>query len=78
MFNVGLGRPLNITQLAKIILKVSKKVKKIKYIKKNFSIDNKVKIKINKIKSFGWKPTYSLKDGIEKTINWYKNYYHHE
>ena len=29
MFNVGLGRPLNITQLAKLILKVSKKVKDI-------------------------------------------------
>ena len=25
-----------------------------------------------KIKSLGWKPKYSLKQRIEKTINWYK------
>ncbi len=29
-------------------------------------------INTSKIKSLGWKPKYSLKQGIEKTINWYK------
>ena len=78
ILNVGSGKPININQLAKIILKISKKIKKIKNIKTNFSIDNKIKLKTNKIKSYGWKPKYSLKDGIEKTIIWYKNYYSHE
>ena len=49
-----------------------KKEKIIKYIKNDYAIDNKIKINTKKIMSLGWKPKYSLKEGIEKTINWYK------
>ena len=28
--------------------------------------------------SLGWKPNYTLKEGIEKTINWYKKNIYNE
>ena len=28
---------------------------------------------VSKIKSLGWKPKISLKDGIKKTYEWYKD-----
>ena len=74
IFNVGSEKPISITKLARQILLVTKKNKTIKYINNNYSIDNKIKISTKKIKQLNWRPKYSLKLGIEKTINWYRNY----
>jgi len=74
IFNVGSEKPISITELAKQILLITKKNKVIKYMNNNYSIDNKIKISTKKIKLLKWKPKHSLKEGIEKTINWYKNY----
>ncbi len=78
IFNVGSKEPISITELAKTILMISKKEKTIKYIKNNYTIDTKIKINTKKIMSLGWKPNYSLKEGIEKTINWYKKNIYNE
>ena len=72
VFNVGSDKPINISKLAHIVLSILKKKKLIKYIKTKPAIENKIMINTSKIKSLGWKPKYSLKQGIEKTINWYK------
>ena len=31
----------------------------------------------SKIRKLGWKPSHSLKVGLEQTLHWYKNYYKH-
>lgn len=72
IFNVGSNNPITILQLAKIILKVVKRKKIIKYVNKSFSIDNKIKISNKKINSLNWRPKYSLELGVRKTINWLK------
>lgn len=55
--------------------------------KGSYFIDNKdksheanlLKLDISKAKSIlKWKPTYSSKQAIEKTINWYKNFYEND
>ena len=74
IFNVGSEKPISITELAKQILLITKKNKVIKYMNNNYSIDNKIKISTKKIKLLKWKPKHSPEEGIEKTINWYKNY----
>lgn len=78
IFNVGSEKPITITELAKTVLLASKKEKIIKYITNDYAIDNKIKINTSKIMSLDWKPKYSLKEGIEKTLNWYKKNIYNE
>lgn len=78
IFNVGSKEPISITELAKTILRVSNQKKIIEYIQNDYTIENKIKIDTKKIKSLGWKPNYSLEEGIEKTINWYKKNIYNE
>jgi len=72
--NVGQGNSIPVKDLVKKIIKCSGKNLKIEYDTSKPSIKTKVFLDITKAKkSFGWKPTTSLDEGIEKTMNWYKD-----
>ena len=73
IYNVGSENPISILNLAKKILSIANQKKEIRFVKNDYSIDNQIKINTKKIKSLNWKPNNSLDDGIEKTLNWYKD-----
>jgi len=72
--NVGTGEDVRIWELANIILDVVGFPGEISWdFTKPNGTPRKV-LNVDKIKSLGWKPKIGLRDGIEKTYEWYKNY----
>lgn len=74
---------MNIELVKKILGVLGKEDKKyndtykwVEYIE-DFNIrpghDRRYALNSNKIQEIGWKPKYSLDEGIEKTVNWYKD-----
>ena len=76
VFNIGNPNSIN---LKKFILVIEKKIKKRvlkKYIKKNPEEVISTKANINREKKiFGHEINISVESGIQKFINWYKDYY---
>ena len=72
--NVGTGEDVRIWELANIISDVVGFPGEISWdFTKPNGTPRKV-LNVDKIKSLGWKPKIGLRDGIEKTYEWYKNY----
>jgi GDP-L-fucose synthase len=72
--NVGTGEDVRIWELANIISDVVGFSGEISWdFTKPNGTPRKV-LNVDKIKSLGWKPKIGLRDGIEKTYEWYKNY----
>ena len=75
VINIGSGNEYTIHQFAKIISKILKKKGRLVFNKKypdgtmRKILDNKV------IRSLGWRPKTTLKEGLSKTIEWYKENY---
>lgn len=70
--NVGTGEDVTIKQLAKIIAHV---VGCDRYINWDATKPNgtpRKVLNVDKIKSLGWEPKIGLREGIEKTYEWYK------
>ena len=66
------SKNIKITELAKIILKLTNSKSKIKFNKKNKRIDDFTSShNYNKIKNnlFGWRPKYNLKQGLIEYIS---------
>ena len=71
--NVGTGEDVRIWELASIISSVVGFSGKILWdFTKPNGTPRKV-LNVNKIKSLGWQPKISLREGIELTYDWYKN-----
>lgn len=78
IYNISTDYYLNINSLAKFIIKKLKNTENseqyIEYIKdRNFN-DFRYLINSNKLEKLGWKPKIPFKDGLENTINYFKNY----
>jgi GDP-L-fucose synthase len=72
--NIGTGEDVRIWELANIISDVVGFPGEISWdFTKPNGTPRKV-LNVDKIKSLGWKPKIGLRDGIEKTYEWYKNY----
>lgn len=72
IINVGTGKDITIKELAKTIAKIVGYEGDIAWdINKPNGTPRKV-LNIDKIKSLGWKPNISLREGIEKTYEWYE------
>jgi len=66
----------NNLQLTKTVLELMEKDfgSSVEFVKDRAGHDRKYAVDWKKIKNeFGWQPAYSLKQGLKKTIDWYKN-----
>jgi len=70
--NLGSGNGISIEDIAEIIKKNINKNLKIEWQSKKSKGDNIRILSIQKLKKIGFKPRYSLEEGIKKTIDWYK------
>ena len=74
LYNAGRGESISIKDLVKKIIKHSGKNIEIEYDLSKPTIKTKLCVDITKSKrELGWTPKVSLDQGIEKTIEWYKN-----
>jgi UDP-glucose 4-epimerase len=74
VFNVGTGIETSVNKLAETITELTKSGSKPQHIDKR-DIDNirRRVLNIEKIrKAFKWTPTFTLREGLSRTINWYK------
>jgi len=70
--NVGTGEDVTIKQLAETISDVVGFAGEINWDTTKPNGTPRKVLNVDKIKSFGWKPKISLREGIEKTYEWYK------
>ncbi len=74
LVNVGCGRSIAIKDLVQTIIQSSGRDLKIEYDLSQPSIDTKLCLDISKAREvFSWQPQVSLEEGIQKTIQWYRN-----
>lgn len=72
--NIGTGKDITIKELAKLIIEVVGFTGDLEWdITKPNGTPRKV-LNIEKIKSFGWEPKITLKEGIKSTYEWYKDF----
>lgn len=74
VFNIAIGQQVSINKLAKLIMQLAGKDLKLVY-KKSRTGDIKCSYAdISKAKQkFGFKPKFSLNEGLTETINWFQN-----
>ncbi|MDD5070027.1 MAG: NAD-dependent epimerase/dehydratase family protein [Candidatus Omnitrophica bacterium] len=73
LFNVGLGKATSIKDLVNLIISASGKKLTVEHDLSKPTIPTKLCLDCNKIKqAIGWEPQVTLKEGIKKTICWYK------
>ena len=76
IFNIGNGAPKKLLNYLKYIEKNLKKISKTKKLPLQVGDIVKTHSNINKLKKYtGYKPKTNIKTGIEKFIEWYKDYY---
>ncbi|MDA9742498.1 NAD-dependent epimerase/dehydratase family protein [Pelagibacteraceae bacterium] len=76
IFNIGNGTPKKLLDYLKYIEKNLKKISKTKRLPLQVGDIVKTHSNINKLKKYtGYKPKTNIKIGIQKFIEWYKDYY---
>lgn len=70
--NVGTGEDVTIKQLAETIADVVGYTRNINWDTTKPNGTPRKVLNVDKIKSLGWEPKISLREGIEKTYEWYK------
>jgi nucleoside-diphosphate-sugar epimerase len=74
VMNIGTGRMISIKDLAFMVIDISGNDLKPKFApKREFEIMHRLADNTKMKKLLGFSPGYSLKSGLEKTIEWYKN-----
>ncbi len=74
IFNLGSSKPYSVIKVLSTLKEIINKEPKIEYLPKHFADVDYTWANIDKAKSLlKWHPSTSLKDGLEKTVNWYKN-----
>jgi len=73
VYNIGGGNLLTNLELTRAILKeLEKPYSLIKHIKDRPGHDRRYSLNSKKITKLGWRPSVNFKEGLSKTINWYK------
>jgi nucleoside-diphosphate-sugar epimerase len=73
LINVGLGKSITISDLVELIITASGKNLSIEYDETKPTIKTKLAVDISKAKEkYDWFPKVSLKEGVSKTLRWYK------
>ncbi len=74
LVNVGCGRSISIRDLVQKIIDSSGRDLEIEYDLTQPSIDTRLCLDITQAREvFSWQPQVSLEEGIQKTIEWYRN-----
>ncbi len=74
IFNLGRSEPIELIEVVKLIEEISNKKADIEFGPANPLDVNKTFADIERAKKLlGWKPNKSVKDGLIKTFEWYKN-----
>lgn len=74
LFNCGAGEAHSIMELANTIMEVSDKELKIEFDRTKPDIPTTVILDCTKaFDELGWKPSVSLKEGLERTCKWYRD-----
>lgn len=73
-YNIGSGYKVSNIKIAKQIMKIMQKDKKLSYVNDRPAHDKRYSLNSKKFKNkFKWKPSYNIKKGLENTIEWYLN-----
>ncbi len=73
LLNIGLGKAISIADLTKMIIRISGKNVTLKFDTSKPSLKTSLCLNTEKAKKLiGWSPEVSLEEGINKTIQWYK------
>lgn len=77
-FNFGIGKPISVIKLVRMVLNISGKSglspKILSKGKIKGEIDRQYLSSVKAKRILGWQPKYSLKQGLEVTYKWYKEY----
>ena len=74
IFNVGSNDTLSILEFIELVTKLTNKKPLLKFLPMRNGETKNFHVSIEKIqKKLNWKPSTQIKDGLLKTINWYKN-----
>ena len=71
-YNIGYGTDISIKDLSLLIKKIVGFKGKVVWDKSKPDGTPKKLIDSSKFNNFGWKPNYSIEEGIKKTYEWYK------
>jgi GDP-L-fucose synthase len=71
--NVGSGEDLTIKALAELVAELAGFKGEIAWDSSKPDGTPRKVLDVTKVKSLGWNPTISLRDGIASTIEWYKD-----
>jgi len=78
ILNIGTGQDITIKELVEIMIDIFGYTGNIKWITEYPNGTPRKVLNVDKINALGWKPKYSLREGLEHTIDWYKkNCYGH-
>jgi len=78
IINVGTGEDVTIKELVETMADIFGYTKEIIWNTSQPNGTPRKVLNVDKINALGWKPKYSLREGLEHTIDWYKkNYYGH-
>lgn len=75
IINIGSGKDLKIKELAQIVKRNVKYKGKIMWDHSKPNGTPKKQLDVSKLLKLGWKPKFSLQEGISKTYQWYINHY---
>ncbi len=73
-YDISGNEEINIYELANFIIHEIKSQSQIKIFDAEIAQPQKVCVDISEIKKMGYNPKVSLREGVKKTIEWYKNY----
>lgn len=72
IYNIGAGTDITNLELAKRLLNLLDKPHSlIRHVIDRPGHDRRYAVSIERIKSLGWEPTVTLKEGLIRTVNWY-------
>jgi dTDP-glucose 4,6-dehydratase len=75
VYNIGAGQELENIQVVKATLKLTQKTEGlIKFVEDRLGHDMRYSIDTEKIRKMGWRPETRFEDGIERTVQWYRQH----
>ena len=76
LYNIGSGLAITVNELVDRIIAASGRSLVVEHDLSKVSIDTSVSLDCSRAKdAFGWQPTVSLDEGIERTLKWYSDVY---